>query len=67
MWRRNRNARLARTPIAERTGDEQAVLAEIGRIRQLWMAGDAGLAPLSEEGEHGDVWQMLDGMVSYAG
>ena len=53
-------------PAAEQTPDEQSVLAEIQRIRQLSTTRDAGLAPLSRDGEHDDVWQMLDGIVTYA-
>jgi LuxR family maltose regulon positive regulatory protein len=59
-------ANIMRKPTAEQTSDEQSVLAEIQRIRQLWMTGDAGLMPLSRAGEHDDVWQMLDGIVTYA-
>jgi LuxR family maltose regulon positive regulatory protein len=57
---------ITRKPIAEQTADEQSVLAEIQRIRQIWMEGETGLAPLSRTGEHDDVWQMLDGIVTYA-
>jgi LuxR family maltose regulon positive regulatory protein len=57
---------ILRKPAAQRTADEQSVLEEIERIRQLWMAGDAELVPLSRTGEHDDVWQMLDGIVTYA-
>jgi LuxR family maltose regulon positive regulatory protein len=57
---------IMRKATAEQTSDEQSVLAEIPRIRQLWMTGDAGLVPLSKTGEHDDVWQMLDGIVTYA-
>lgn len=53
-------------PAGEQTSDEQSVLAEIQRIRQLWLAGDTGLVPLSRVGEHEDLWQMLDGIVTYA-
>ncbi len=59
-------ANILRKPVADRTADEQSVLAEIQRIRQLWMTGDAELVPLSRTGEHDDVWQMLDGIVTYA-
>lgn len=59
-------ANIMRKPITEQTPDEQSVLAEIRRIRQLWITGDAGLSPLSKDGEHADVWQMLDGIVTYA-
>ncbi len=51
---------------AERSSDEQSVLAEIRRIRQLWTADDVGQIPLAPEGEHDDVWRMLDGLVTYA-
>lgn len=57
---------ITRKPVAERTPDEQSVLAEIQRIRQLWLEGDEGLVALSRAGEHEDVWQMLDGIVTYA-
>ena len=57
---------ITRKPTAEQTLDEQSVLAEIQGIRQLWLTGDVGLSPLSRDGEHDDVWQMLDGIVTYA-
>jgi LuxR family maltose regulon positive regulatory protein len=53
-------------PTSERTADEQSVLEEIEGIRRLWTTGDAELMPLSRTGEHADVWQMLDGIVTYA-
>jgi LuxR family maltose regulon positive regulatory protein len=57
---------ITRKPSAERTADEQSVLAEIQRIRQIWLEGDEQLPRLSRAGEHDDVWQMLDGIVTYA-
>ncbi len=60
-------ANITRQPSAERTPDEQSVLGEIQRIRQIWMRGDTTLLPFSNAGEHDDVWQMLDGIVTYAG
>jgi LuxR family maltose regulon positive regulatory protein len=53
-------------PVEEQSADEQSVLAEIKRIRELWLTGDQVLMPLSKDGEHEDVWQMLDGIVTYA-
>ncbi len=50
----------------ERNADEQSVLAEIHRIRQLGTTDDPGRAPAAPEGEHDDVWRMLDGLVTYA-
>lgn len=58
---------ITRQPAAQQSAEEQSVLAEIRRIRELWISGEARLAPLSQDGEHDDVWQMLDGIVTYAG
>jgi len=57
---------LTHKPITEQTTDEQSVLAEIQRIRQIWLEEDEPLTLLSRTGEHDDVWQMLDGIVTYA-
>jgi len=57
---------IARKPPTERTPDEESVLGEIQRIRQLWLEGEATLPRLARVGEHDDVWQMLDGIVTYA-
>jgi LuxR family maltose regulon positive regulatory protein len=57
---------ITRKPTTEQTPDERSVLAEIQRIRQLWLMSEAGLSPLSGGGEHDDVWRMLDGIVAYA-
>ncbi len=57
---------ITRKPATEQSADEQSVLAEILRIRYLWQTSEAGLSPLSGEGEHDDVWRMLDGIVAYA-
>jgi ATP/maltotriose-dependent transcriptional regulator MalT len=57
---------ITRQAATEQTADEQAVLAEIQRIRQLWLASDAGLSPWSISGEHDDVWRLLDGIVQYS-
>ena len=59
-------ASITRKSATERTADEQSVLAEIQRIRQIWLEGDEGLVALSRVGGHDDVWQMLDGIVTYA-
>lgn len=53
-------------PATEPSADEQSVLAEIQKIRSLWMTGGVGLSLLSPEGEHDDVWRMLDGIVRLA-
>ena len=53
-------------PTAEQSAEEQSVLAEIERIRQLWLTGETGLPPSSGGDEHADVWRMLDGIVTYA-
>ncbi|HEX7424176.1 MAG TPA: LuxR C-terminal-related transcriptional regulator [Terriglobales bacterium] len=57
---------ITRKPTTEQTTDEQSVLVEIQRIRHFWMTNGSGLSPLSTEGEHDDVWHMLDGIVQYA-
>ena len=57
---------IARKSKIEQTADEQSVLAEIQRIRQIWIEGDEALLHSSRAGEHDDVWQMLDGIVTYA-
>lgn len=57
---------ILRRPDGERTAEERSVLAEIRRIRRLWMAGDTEPAPLPGGGSHDDVWQMLDAIVTYA-
>ena len=57
---------ITRKPLEERTADEQSVLAEIQRIRQIWLEGDEKREVESRAGEHDDVWQMLDGIVTYA-
>ncbi|HEX9076134.1 MAG TPA: hypothetical protein VF932_10165, partial [Anaerolineae bacterium] len=54
---------ITRKPPTGQSADEQSVLAEIQRIRSLWMTNDAGLSLLAPDGEHGEVWQMLDGIV----
>ena len=59
-------ANITRKSVMGRTADEQSVLTEIQRIRQIWLEGDEELVALSRAGEHDDVWQMLDGIVTYA-
>jgi hypothetical protein len=53
-------------PIVSQSADEQAVLVEIQRIRDLWATGGATLSQISPDDEHGDVWHMLDGIVRLA-
>jgi LuxR family maltose regulon positive regulatory protein len=57
---------ITRKSATEQTADEQSVLAEIQRIRQIWLEGDEELVTLSRVDVHDDVWQMLDGIVTYA-
>jgi LuxR family maltose regulon positive regulatory protein len=57
---------ISHKPIANSAADEQSVLAEIQRIRRFWMTGDAEWPARSTDGKHDAVWQMLDGIVSYA-
>ncbi len=59
-------ASITRKPVTEQTADEQSVLAEIQRIRQIWLEGNERPVSLSRPGVHDDVWQMLDGIVTYA-
>ncbi len=56
---------IARKPVTEQTSDEREVLAEIQRIRHSWATGDVAMPPWPTEGEHGDVWQLLNGIVQY--
>ncbi len=57
---------ITRKPIEEQSADEQSVLDVIQRIRELWRMGETGLWPFPKDGQHRDVWQMLDGIVTYA-
>ncbi len=57
---------ISHKPMADSTADEQSVLAEIQRIRHFWITGDPEWPSRSTDGKYDEVWQMLDGIVSYA-
>ncbi|MBI5303920.1 MAG: hypothetical protein HY868_17420 [Chloroflexi bacterium] len=54
---------IARKPLAEQTRDEQAVLLEIQRLKRAWATGAS--AELPTNGEHAEVWQMLNELARF--
>jgi len=52
-------------PAAEQTGNDQAVLTEIQRIRHVWATGESVTPQPHAGGEHDDVWHLLNGLMQY--
>ncbi len=58
-------ANITRKTAEELTPDEQEVLIDIRRLRQLVRMGQALTVQLTQGGEHAAVWQLLNGILLY--